>query len=81
MPTFGNEAWNSKGFHIVSWSNNPRQAFATGQNAGYAVFTGNEYLEFKCPSSLPTNSYLIDVRAWAHENILINRMTMKSTRL
>lgn len=78
---YGNQAWLNKGFQIMSWSNNPRAAFATGQNNGYFIFTGNEYLTFNTPAGLANDSYIIDVRGYMHESLIGDRGSLKTTRL
>lgn len=78
---YGNQAWLSKEFQIVSWANNPRGSFATGQNSGYFIFTGNEYLQFTTPPGLAIDSYIIDVRGYMHENLIGDMGSFKTTRL
>ena len=80
---FGNNAWTNSNFAISCWSADPRNAFACGQNSGYCIMSGNEYISFNTPSTLASNSYIIDIRAWVHESIIIDAKnnTMKTTRI
>jgi hypothetical protein len=77
---FGNGAWTNSNFQIMSWSANPRLAFGSGTNSGFAIFTGMEKLNFICPSTLASNAYMIDIRAYCHEDLIYDNGVLKSTR-
>ena len=77
---YGNEAWNQKQFHIMSWSANPRGAFSDGVDLGHALLTGNEKLSVTCPSTLASGAYTIDIYAYCHANLVSEKGVLKIER-
>lgn len=77
---WGNNAWANSNFHIMCWSNLPRESFASGTNSGFCILTGNEKLSFTCPSTLASATYLIEVKCYMHANILVEKGTLRLER-
>lgn len=78
---WANRAFLVSGFNINSFSSNPRSAFSNGINSGFAIFTGNERLVFQCSDTLASGSYVIDIRAYMHENLVYSNSILKTTRI
>lgn len=77
---YQNEAFNQKQFQMISWSADPVNAFSHGQNAGYAILTGNEKLSITTPAGLASTSYQIDIRAYIHANLVYEKGQFKIDR-
>lgn len=77
---FGNNAWNQKQFHIMSWASAPREAFSTGAVSGFAVMSGNEKLSITCPSTLTSGSYVIEIKGYIHADIVLEKGSLRLER-
>ena len=75
-----NDALVQTGLNLISWSADPRGAFAVGQANGYCLFTGSEVLRLTTGSTTTSASHIIDIRAYMMESVVFHNGELKAIR-
>jgi hypothetical protein len=78
--TWNNNFRNDTNTNMICWAADPRGAFATSENSGFAILTSFEKLSITMLSSLAPAAYQVDILAYCYDQLIVNDGHVKSTR-